>query len=160
MADRTGSLHGLGWCGSPCGLWRTLLWWYYVRGAVILTCTRLFYADVSRLRLPVGATALAACALVACGRLFVAKAESGGCRPVGAILRRQPDTRCPMVSTPQLHAARRIARLGFRSRRRHVPGDWSHELSLENLALPIWTPWNRAFPLNAWFDHEASRLAS
>ncbi|MGA2035843.1 MAG: hypothetical protein ABSG68_26650, partial [Thermoguttaceae bacterium] len=36
-------------------------------------------------------------------------------------------------------------------------GYWSHELSVENRALPIWSPWAREIPLNAWFADEAAR---
>ena len=36
-------------------------------------------------------------------------------------------------------------------------GYWSHELSLENRALPIRTPWSQEVPMNAWFADEASR---
>jgi hypothetical protein len=118
----------------------------------------LFYADALRLRLPVYAASLAACALVAAVFFLLRKPRVAVASLLGLFFTVSLTLdglwylRPSYTLRDESRALAPVAADGTM-----FVGYWSHELSLENRALPIGSPWSKAFPLNAWFADEASR---
>ena len=135
----------------------TTAWWPYARGAAMLVGTRMFYADPLRLRLPVHAVALAACALVAAVFFLLRRPRAAVAALVGLFFLVSLTLDGLWYLRPSYTLRDESRALASAADGAMFAGYWSHELSLENRALPIWPPWFQVAPLNAWFTDEASR---
>ncbi|MGD0898895.1 MAG: glycosyltransferase family 39 protein, partial [Thermoguttaceae bacterium] len=119
----------------------TLVWGYYTGGAIILVGTRALYADALRLRLPAYAASLAASALVAAVFFLLRKPKVALAGLLGlffAVSLTLDGLWYLRPSYTMRDASRSLASAAADGTM--FVGYWSHELSLENRALPIRTP--------------------